>query len=202
MIDENELQDRAGRLKRDPKMKAAVPYYTPEQRVVLGESAYNRKMEALDQNVTVRHDDQWKLLHTNWEEADEETRKSTVFGLAYNSGFKARDIARLFRIKASDLTVYKEIIDQGLAALKLKITSNQIAYGLSTEQPVVKFHLGKQFAEQVDNPAHEGVDTVEASIPNIIINEVKHNNEELRNELEAAVQAAMRQNGANLKVVK
>lgn len=202
MIDENELQDRAGRLKRDPKMKAAVPYYTPEQRVVLGEAAYNRKMEALDANIGIRHDDQWRTLHTSWEESDEETRKSTVFGLAYNSGFKARDMARLFRIKTSDLQEYKEIIDQGLAALKLKITSNQISYGLSTEQPIVKFHLGKQFAEQVDNPAHEGVDTVEASIPNIVINEVKHNNQELRAELEAAVQAAIKQNSPNLKLIK
>lgn len=179
------------------------PKYTKEQLANLGEMAFNRKMEALDDSVIVKPSSEWRVITTNWESASAEQRSDMVFGLAFYSGFKAKDMARLFRIKTTDLSEFKDIIDQGLMALKHKITSNQIAFGLSTEQPVVKFHLGKQFAEQVDNPAHEGVNTVEASIPNIVINEVKHNNEELRNELEAAVQAAMRNGSSStLRAVK
>jgi hypothetical protein len=174
-----------------PRARSTPPEYSKEQLDQLRDRNFARKMEATDAAINVRRDDQWEKLHRDWESWDDDARKDAVFGLAYYSGFKVRDIARLFRVKSADLKQYAEIIDQGLVALKLKITSNQIAFGLLTDQPVIKFHLGKQFAEQVDNPAHEGVSSVETAPPAIIINEVKGDNSELRAELDAQVQAAM-----------
>ena len=189
--------DKKPAAERKPKgPRADPPKYTKEQQLALGEAAFSRKMEASDSTVIVRGDPQWKRLHEDWFEWGEDDRKDVVFGLAYYSGFKAKDIARLFRIKPADLAHYKDIIDQGLVALKHKITSNQIAFGLMTDQPVVKFHLGKQFAEQVDNPAHEGVDSVSDGPPTIIVNEVKADNKDLRDELESAVQTAIALAGA------
>ena len=175
--------------KKSPR--ASPPKYTKDQQLALGEAAFSRKMEATDSNVIIRPDGQWKTLNEDWHYWSDDERRDVVFGLAYYSGFKARDMARLFRVKPAELKEYADIIDQGLVALKHKITSNQIAFGLMTDQPVVKFHLGKQFGEQVDNPAHEGVETTVSGPPTIIVNEVKADNQELRQELESAVQSAI-----------
>lgn len=178
------------------------PIYTKEQQIALGEHAFARKMEASDPNIIVRANCQWRHLTEQWRNWDADERRDVVFGLAYHAGFKARDIARMFRIKPAELNDYKDIMDQGLVALKHKIASNQITYGLMTDQPVVKFHLGKQFAEQVDNPAHDGVDTVESKIPTIVIQETRAQNTELRAELEGAVQAATAIANGGLRAVK
>ena len=49
------------------------------------------------------------------------------------------------------------------AARVLKINRNQLAMSLLREdQPTLKFHMGKQFAYQVNDPVHEGVENADA----------------------------------------
>jgi len=72
------------------------------------------------------------------------------------------DIARFFGVKKATLEPYAETFEMAKAALKLKIQRNQISLGLQREDNAQwKFNLQKQFAEQVSEPAHEGVETTE-----------------------------------------
>ena len=202
MTDKEQIAKTVDEAIHRPRKKILQPQYSKEQLKDLADAAYSRKMEAVDEEINLRPDNQWDVLSTNWHTADDKRRKDIVFGLAYYSGFKSPDICRLFRIKPAELVPYKDIIEQGRIALKFKITSNQIAFGLLTDQPVVKFHLGKQFAEQVDNPVHEGVESLDRQAPTIIIQEASGTNTELRAELEDAVRNAQAQGGRNLSVVK
>ena len=128
-----------------------------------------------------------------WREADHDMRCSIIYGMVLHDGaISVQDITRFFSITKKDLEPYGTVYDMARSALKLKIQRNQISIGLQREDSApLKFNLQKQFAEQVTEPAHEGVASVPAGPPTIIYNEAKADNAELRSELEDAVQAAV-----------
>lgn len=160
-----------------------------------------RKKHALMDTHEVILNDGWKRQEALWRDADFELRCSIVYGMVIHDGaINVKDITRFFAISADDLKPFAKVYDMAKAALKLKIQRNQISIGLQREDSApMKFNLQKQFAEQVSEPAHEGVDSVQSGPPTIIYNEVKAANEELRNELEAAVQSAIAIAGAKDK---
>jgi hypothetical protein len=152
-----------------------------------------RKKHALMDTHEIIVNDGWKRQEALWRDADFETRCSIIYGMVLHDGaISTRDITRFFAIQSDDLKPFGKVYDMAKAALKLKIQRNQISIGLQREDSApLKFNLQKQFAEQVNEPAHEGVDSVQSGPPTIIYNEVKAENEELRGELEAAVQSAI-----------
>jgi hypothetical protein len=148
---------------QQPKDQKPSEALTPAQvKIIAGEKFQNR-MEALEENLFIRPSDQWQRLRDYWINASDDARKDIVFGLAYNNGAKPLDIQRLFNIVKKDLDQYSDVLKQAQATLKLKIQSNQIKTAFISDQPILKFFLGKQFAEQVDQPAHEGVASQDTS---------------------------------------
>ena len=168
-------------------------YISDEVIQIQGEVVNKRKKHALMDTHEIIPNDGWKKQFELWSNATEEERKDIIYGMVMHDGaIKPADISRFFGIDKKELTQFKLIYDAAIAALKLKIQRNQISIALQREdQSDMKFFLGKQFAEQVQNPAHEGVASVDTAPPSIVINEVKADNTGLRNELEAAVQTAM-----------
>ena len=143
----------------EPKAEVQKPaaHLTKRQLEKIVTKKFEAKEEAMADALVIKQDSQWQDLRAYWLDADEDTRKNIVFGLGYNNGAKERDIARLFNIKKEDLKGYGDVLSQAVAALKMRVQSNQITIAFMSDQPMLKFFLGKQFAEQVDNPAHDGV---------------------------------------------
>ena len=159
-----------------------------------------RKTEALSPDHDVKPHYGYKKQKENWLKATEEMRHAYVYGMVMFDGAIAKganDIARFFGVQKKDLVPYLETFEMAKAALKLKIQRNTISLGLQREDMVVlKFNLLKQYAEQIADPAHEGVEPVQTTPPQIVINAAQGANDELRAELDAAVQAAMTVNRA------
>lgn len=135
--------------------------FDKNQLIAQADIKHQAKMDGVAPEFHIKTDDQWKALTTTWADADDEARNNIVFGLAYHNGAKARDIARLFRIKPVELKPYAEVLDQAIATLKLKIQGNQITSGFMNDTPMMKFFLGKQFGEQVEQPAHQDVASID-----------------------------------------
>lgn len=143
----------------------------------------------------------WKTQKALWADADYDTRCSIVYGMVIHDGaISTRDITRFFAIKPKELEPFNEVYEMARAALKLKIQRNQISIGLSHDgNPALKFNLQKQFAEQVNDPAHEGVSSVQSGPPTVVFNQTQGANEEIKAELEAAVQTAIAIAGSKSK---
>lgn len=124
-----------------------------------------RVEEALDPNHIVQKHYGYEVQRDLWQNSDERDRHAIVYGMVLIDGAIGKamnDIARFFGLDKKDLVPYKDTFEMAKAALKLKIQRNQISIALQREdQPNFKFFLGKQFAEQVGEPAHEGVETTE-----------------------------------------
>jgi hypothetical protein len=152
-----------------------------------------RKKHALMDTHEVIVNDGWKHQEALWRDADYNLRCSIIYGMVLHDGaINVKDITRFFAITSKDLEPFAKVYDMAKAALKLKIQRNQISMGLQREDSApLKFNLQKQFAEQVNDPAHEGVASIQSGPPTIVYNEVKAENADLRGELEAAVQSAI-----------
>ena len=136
--------------------------FTKEQLIELAEIKHKNKMDSMS-DLVIKKDDQYNKLTAIWADAQEEDRKSIIFGLVINNGASTRDIARLFAIKTEELKQYAVVMNQATAALKLKVQGNQLSVAFMSDVPQLKFFLGKQFAEQVENPAHEGKESLDES---------------------------------------
>jgi hypothetical protein len=160
-----------------------------------------RKKHALMDTHEVILNDGWKRQEALWRDADHETRCSIIYGMVIHDGaISSRDITRFFAIKSKELEPYAIVYDMAKAALKLKIQRNQISIGLQREDSApLKFNLQKQFAEQVNDPAHEGVESVQSGPPTVVFNQTQGGNEEIKAELEAAVQTAIAIAGSKSK---
>jgi hypothetical protein len=133
-----------------------------------------RKEDAANPTHDPEPNDGWKKQFATWANANEEERFNLVFGMVLTDGASVKDIARFFNVKPDELKPYRHIIDAGKVALKLKVQRNQISLGLQREdQPMFKFFLGKQFAEQVSEPQHEGVESVDNAEVRVQINVLK-----------------------------
>lgn len=133
-----------------------------------------RKEEASTPTHEIKSNDGWKKQFDTWANASDEERCNIVYGMVILDGAKQKDITRFFNIKDADLKPFAHIVNAGVAALKLKVQRNQISLGLQREDmATLKFHLGKQFAEQVAEPSHEGVQSVDNAEVKVNINVLK-----------------------------
>lgn len=119
-----------------------------------------RKKAAMANEHILEPNDAWKKQLALWPAADEDTRRNYLYGLIFHDGAIRLDlqfICKFFGIKRKELDPYKEVIDAAEAALALKLQKNSILFGLIREDQVdMKYHLLKQYAQQVQNPTHEG----------------------------------------------
>ena len=134
-----------------------------------------RKEDAASPQHQVIPNGSWRNQFALWQNADHDGRCDIVFGMVLHDGaITERDLTRFFNISKDDLRPYRYIFEAGRAALKLKVQRNQISIGLQREDtPTWKFFLGKQFGEQVAEPAHEGVESVESADTKVTINVLK-----------------------------
>ena len=133
-----------------------------------------RKEDAASPTHEPKPNDGWKKQFAIWANANEDERCNLIYGMVILDGAKQKDITRFFNIKEADLKPFAHIFNAGIAALKLKVQRNQISLGLQREdQAALKFHLGKQFAEQVAEPSHEGVQSVDNAEVKVQINVLK-----------------------------
>lgn len=131
-----------------------------------------RKADAAEPVHKITPNDAWKTQFDLWANADFEERCSIIYGMVFHDGAKgAKDITRFFNIKADELKPFQHIINAATVALKLKIQRNVISLGLTREDnPMLKFHLGKQYAEQTENPVHSDVEDLnDQSRNNVVI---------------------------------
>jgi hypothetical protein len=157
-----------------------------------------RQEDALSPHHSPKPNFGFKYQPLIWNAASEEERHALVYGMVFYDGAIAKgmtDISRFFGLPKEKLQPYKETFEMAKVALKLKLQRNTINLGLQREDAIVlKFHLLKQYAEQVENPAHEGKESLdESKAVEIKLNVVRNNNEEvndLRSELDAMVAAA------------
>jgi hypothetical protein len=138
---------------------------TKEAVIQQAKVAEQRKADAATDEHELRPNSNWKKQFAIWANADHELKCDIVYGMVFHDGaYNVKDITRFFNIKADELKPFAHIVDAAKAALKLKIQRNQISLGLQREDnPSLKFNLQKQFAEQVNDPAHEGVASVDNS---------------------------------------
>lgn len=188
---------KAEATENEPKDSARRPneFVSKEHKARLGREVEERQTDALSDNHNVKPHYGFKTQKETWINANEEERHALVYGLVMHDGAIAKggsDITRFFGIAKKDFEPFKDTFEMAKVALKLKIQRNVLSLGLQREDQVnLKFNLLKQYAEQVNDPAHEGVESVQAAPPAIVINEIKGNNQELRDELDAMVRSSM-----------
>jgi hypothetical protein len=143
-------------------------HQSPITRSAKGKEKDAISASALDKVHTLIPNEGWKVQEKLWAEADDELRKSYLYGLVLNDGVTdtssgRKRLAAFFAVKPKDLEPYKSVMAMADAARVLKINRNQLAMSLLREdQPTLKFHMGKQFAYQVNDPVHEGVENADA----------------------------------------
>jgi hypothetical protein len=118
-------------------------------------------IDTLEPVFTPQPSGEWRLTKAWWANASEDERQDQVYGLAFLNAAKPKQIAQYYSIKESDLKQYAEQWEMGTAARILKINGHQMRWGLSTSIPNAKFFLGLQFAQQVQNPQHEDVKSID-----------------------------------------
>jgi hypothetical protein len=112
--------------------------------------------------------DGWKEQKKLWDKASDARRKDYLYGMILHDGVCADTkrglalIAKFFCIKVKDLDPYQEVIDMADAARVMKINRNQLRTFIGRDdQPMGKFFIGKQYAYQVGEPKHEGVESID-----------------------------------------
>lgn len=141
-------------------------------------SSKARSKPILSGSHIVSLDPTWDQQLNLWSTLSENDRHSLIYSLTSNDGATITDICKYLQIKKDDLKPYISTYEMGRAALKLKINRMQIDFGSETNQPSAKIHLGKQFAEQVDNPVHDD-DTTDNTSSTITINVINSKHEDV-----------------------
>jgi hypothetical protein len=117
----------------------------------------------------------WKFARDEWAKASFEDRAEYVCGLVFMSGMNKPGIKKFFNLKDEMLDEFDDIVEQTAAILQAKIQTHQINWAYTSNQfAAAKFFLGKQFANQVEHPVHEGV---EAGNSNEIVLRVERGDE-------------------------
>lgn len=127
-----------------------------------------RRIDAITTEHTLKSSDAWKKQEKLWEKASETQRKSWLYAMVMFDGVCAETkrgiklITKYFSISVKELEPYKDVLDMADAARVLKINRNQLGTSLGRDdQPNFKFFMGKQFGYQVNDPAHDGVESVD-----------------------------------------
>jgi hypothetical protein len=140
---------------------------SPELKLAIAEAVEERKADSIDPKHALKPSDGWKQQREIWNASTDDERRDYLYGMVLFDGIPAETkkglnlIAKFFGIKVSALEPYMDVIEMGDAARVLKITRNQLqSFLIRDDVPMGKFFLGKQFAYQVNDPAHEGVEAV------------------------------------------
>jgi hypothetical protein len=127
-----------------------------------------RKTEALSPEHKLKSNSAWKEQKKLWGKASDNQKKDWLYAMVLVDGVCAETkrgmqlIAKYFAINVKELKPFEEVIHMADAARVLKIQRNQLGGALGRDDQVnLKFFMGKQFGYQVNDPAHEGVETVE-----------------------------------------
>ncbi len=171
---------------------------TPEVLADLNNATNERKKHAIDSKHTLKSSDAWKEQKSIWPNASDDERRCYLYGMIFFDAVPASTkngmglLAKFFGIKLDELKPYQDVIDMADAARVLHINRNQFSTFMQRDDnPMGKFFMGKQFGYQVNDPAHEGVDSVQSAPPAIIVNEIKADNTELRQELDEMARKAI-----------
>jgi hypothetical protein len=127
-----------------------------------------RRLDAIKPEHELKSSDVWKEQQKLWKKACDTQRKSWLYAIVLFDGVATETkkglqlIAKYFNIHIKELEPYKDVINMADAARVLKINRNQLSASLGRDdQPNFKFFMGKQFAYQVSEPAHEGVESID-----------------------------------------
>jgi hypothetical protein len=141
---------------------------THETKQSISDASEARRFDALSPHHTLKSSDAWKAQKKIWLKANDTQRKSYLYAMVLFDGVAADTkrgmalIARFFSINVKELEPYKDVINMADAARVLKINRNQLGTSLGRDDQVnLKFFMGKQFAYQVTDPAHEGVESID-----------------------------------------
>jgi hypothetical protein len=145
---------------------------TGESRNKTVEEIKDLRNDTISQAMNPRHvlipNNSWKDQKKLWAKANDNQRKDYLYGMILHDGVCADTkrglalIAKFFAIKVKDLDDYQEVIEMADAARVLKVNRNQLRTFLGRDdQPMGKFFVGKQYAYQVGEPKHEGVESID-----------------------------------------
>jgi hypothetical protein len=158
--------------------------------LAIAETNDARKGRAVEKSFVPLVNDGWKVQSRLWAEADDDTRRGYLYhmvlwsGVVMGSRKALGHVAKYFGIKAAELDPYLDVMWMADTARVLKITESTFVGFLSNDRDTSgKFHIGKQYAYQVNDPAHEGVDSVQAA-PQIIFAEAPRPDPKVRQDVE------------------
>ncbi len=141
--------------------------------------------------------DGWKGHKDTWATADEDTRKGMLYDMVLWRGYVMgrknvfQRVARFFGVRPDDISKNEDYVQVMWMAdeARCAIIDESVLRGflLSDKDASGKFHVQNQYAYKVASPAWEGVDAVNEAPTQIVFNEVKGQNQELRDELETII---------------
>jgi hypothetical protein len=183
------------RLELAQKLNPKRAVLVPEVQAALEKVSVARKLDACDEGHTLRPSDAHRTQRSLWANATVEEREDMVCGMVIFDGLvKARDVWAFFGVTKQEFEPYLQTHALSCAALKAKVQRNQMSVFLTRDdQADGKYFLGRQFAGQVQNPAHEDTPSVDenSKSPTIVFTESTGLAPEKRAEFEAAIQSAM-----------
>jgi hypothetical protein len=179
--EDSELPDaddiaREQRLKELRTGKKAQKYHTHEDTGMTGNAMREearlageaRRIDALSHDHVLKSSDAWKNQKKLWNKASHTQRQNWLYAMVLFDGVCANTrrgiklIAQYFDVTPKEVEVYRDVLDMADAARVLKINRNQLGTSLGRDDQInLKFFMGKQFAYQVTDPAHEGVESVD-----------------------------------------
>lgn len=172
-----------------------VEYLSAEAKSKAIEEMSDRRMHSLLDYHEPKFNNAWKAQQELWSKLDDDGRRDAVFGMVMADGaIKIPMILKYFGITKEDFAPYRDIHEMACAALHFKIQRNQISIAFWREDQMdMKYFLGRQFAGQVQNPAHEETPSVDenSKAPIVIFAESAGLAPEKRDELEGLIQTAM-----------
>jgi hypothetical protein len=131
-------------------------HVTPEAKQAAIDELNDRRTHAFNDTHELKSNDGWKVQQELWAKLDDDGRKDAIYAMVMADGaVKAALIIKYFGIAKADFEPYKKLHDMACAALALKVQRNQMSLFFSREDVIDgKYFLGRQFAQQVQNPAH------------------------------------------------
>jgi len=160
--------------KAPPKRKS--PEMSGPVMATRSEQIDRKHLRALEPTYVPLKNDGWQYQASLWSSSSDDERRSYLYhmvlwsGVVMGSKRALQTVARYFAIDLDELKPYLDVMWMADVARTLKITEANLATFLHSDKDVGgKFHIGKQFAYQVNDPAHEDVDSVQSAPPQIVI---------------------------------
>lgn len=173
---------------------------TEETKLAKAEAAEDRQSRALADTFIPKESYGFEEQEKIWANADLRKRKAMLFYMVLKAGFvmgrrnTIQRIQRYFGLTAKEWESdphkdeYIRVMWMADEARVSMIDENVfIGFLINDRDAGGKYHIQNTYAYKVQNPAWEGVETVNQAPSQIIYNEVKGANTELRDELEQLV---------------